>query len=166
MAKTRAQKEALVQRLEIAMKDAASTVFVHFNKVTASDETKLRRGLGKEDVKYVVAKKSLVRRALSNLGVAHDSLALEGELAVAYNNATAGDPTIPAGKVHILAKEIGGEKVSIIGGLFQGLLKDGPAMREIAMIPPVPILRGMFANIINSPRARFAIALSEVAKTQ
>jgi hypothetical protein len=30
----------------------------------------------------------------------------------------------------------------------------------------MPVLRGMFANIINSPRQRFAIALGEVAKTK
>jgi ribosomal protein L10 len=39
-------------------------------------------------------------------------------------------------------------------------------MNMIATIPPVSVLRGMFANVINSPRSRFAIALSEVAKTK
>ena len=166
MAKTRVQKEDLVKKLETAMKQAASTVFVHFTKVTVAGETTLRRSLEAEQVKYFVAKKSLVRRALSNMGLAHENLVLEGELAIAYNLSSEGDPTKPAGKIHSCAKEIGADKLTILGGIFQGVLKDAAAMREIATIPSIPVLRGMFANIVNSPRARFAIALSEVAKTK
>jgi hypothetical protein len=36
-------------------------------------------------------------------------------------------------------------------------------MKAIATIPPVPVLRGMFVNVINSPIQRMAIALGQIA---
>jgi hypothetical protein len=37
-------------------------------------------------------------------------------------------------------------------------------MQEIATIPPLATLRAMFAQIVNSPRQRFAVVLSKVAE--
>ena len=56
--------------------------------------------------------------------------------------------------------------LSIMGGVFEGMFADAAQMTAIATIPPVPVLRGMFVNVINSPIQRFAIALGEVAKTK
>jgi len=39
-------------------------------------------------------------------------------------------------------------------------------MQEIATIPPMLTLRGMFAQVVNSPRQRFAVVLSKVAETK
>mgnify|MGYP001608313104 CR=1 FL=1 len=57
-------------------------------------------------------------------------------------------------------------KLFLVGGLFDGKLVEQAMMQSIALIPSMQGLRGMFANIINSPRQRFAIAMSEVAKTK
>mgnify|MGYP001583540784 CR=1 FL=1 len=56
--------------------------------------------------------------------------------------------------------------LALLGGVFAGAFSDKAQMTAIATIPPLAVLRGMFANIINSPRHRFAIALNEVAKTK
>ena len=69
-------------------------------------------------------------------------------------------------RIHAFGKEFGTEKISILGGIFEGKVVAAEMMREIAMLPSLDVLRGMFANIVNSPRQRFAIALSEVAKTK
>lgn len=163
MAKTKEQKVAIVENLEGAFKAATSAVFVHFKGLSVADETAVRRGLGKEGAKYEVAKKTLVRRALGNLGHDHESLPLEGELAVVHS--TGEDVTLPARLVHEFGKTFAG-KLAIVGGLFEGKLKDAVAMQEIATIPPMDTLRAMFAQVINSPRQRFAVVLSEVAKTK
>lgn len=166
MAKTREQKAAVIAHLESSLKDAASAVFVHFRGVSVAQESKMRRDFRGEGVKYTVAKKTLVRRALDTLGHAHADLPLEGELAIAYAPESDADATLPARKIAAFAKEYGAEKLVIAGGIFQGKLMDASAMNEIATIPPVPVLRGMFANIINSPIQRFAIALNQVAGTK
>ncbi len=37
-------------------------------------------------------------------------------------------------------------------------------MTAIATIPPVPVLRGMFVNVLNSPIQGFVIALDQIAQ--
>ena len=161
MAKTKEQKKEIIEKLEKALKEGASSVFVHFSKVTVAEESAMRRALRKEDVSYFVAKKTLIRRALEKLGHAHGTLPLEGEVAVAYGGGT--DSTVAARLVHEFGKKMS-EKLSILGGIFEGKLVDGIKMQEIATIPPMATLRAMFAQLVNSPRQRFAVVLSKVAE--
>jgi large subunit ribosomal protein L10 len=165
VAKTKAQKKEITDKLEGAFKSAASTVFVHFKKVTVAEETAMRRSLRAEGVGYTVAKKTLIRRALTALGHDEASLPMDGEIAIAYNSVADGDASGPARLIHGFATKLK-DKLVIAGGIFEGKLRDAKAMQEIATIPSMDVLRGMFANVINSPRQRFAIALSEVAKTK
>ena len=163
MAKTREQKKEIVEKLEGVLK-GATTVFVHFTGITVAQETNIRRTLKGEGLGYLVAKKTLIRRALNSLGHTEE-LPMQGEVAIAYTG-NSEDQTAAARRVHAFGKELGDGKLSILGGLFEGKLVDAAMMQQIATIPGMDTLRGMFANIINSPRARFAIALSEVAKTK
>lgn len=162
MAKTKQQKQEITGKLEDAFKTAASSVFVTFTKMTVTEETALRKSLREAGVKYFVAKKSLIGRALKSVG--HDKdLSLAGEIAVAYNAEEGGDASAPARLVYEFTQKLK-DKLFIAGGIFEGVLRDALAMNEIATIPAMPVLRGRFANVINSPRQRFAVALSEVAK--
>ena len=165
---TKQQKIEIVKKLEDAFKNAASTVFVHFKGVNIKEETEMRRDLRAASVKYTVAKKTLIKRALEALGHKPDEVPLEGEVAIAHGGGD--DVTAAARLMHEYGKKFLGPakemKISIIGGLFEGKLVDQMTMQAIALIPSMQGLRGMFANIINSPRQRFAIAMSEVAKTK
>ncbi len=161
MAKTKAEKGVIVDKLAEAFKTGASSVFVHFTKFSVSDESAMRRALRADGVSYFVAKKTLIRRALEQLGHAHAELPLEGEVAVAYGGGT--DATVAARLVHEFGKKFA-DKLSILGGIFEGKLVDAAHMQEIATIPPMQTLRAMFAQVINSPRQRFAVVLNAVAE--
>src|SRR5579864_5588292 len=161
MAKTKAQKGAVLEKLEGAFKDATSTVFVHFTKITVAEESAMRRALKGSGVAYFVAKKTLIRRALDTLGHSGAEMPLEGEIAVAYGGGE--DATAPARLIHEFGNKLT-DKLMIVGGLFEGKLVDAMHMREIATIPPMQTLRAMFAQVINSPRTRFAVVLNAVAE--
>ena len=167
MAKTKAEKGVIVEKIEGALKSATS-VFVHFTKLSVADESAMRRSMRAEGVSYFVAKKTLIRRALGALGHAHDELPLEGEVAIAYGNAD--DATLPARLVHEFGKKftdasnaLGASKLTILGGIFEGKLVGQAHMQELATIPPLQVLRGMFVNVINSPIAGLAVALKAIA---
>lgn len=168
MAQTKQQKTEVVQKLQDAFSNAAGTVFVHFKGLKIDEETQMRRELKAANVKYTVAKKTLVKRALEALGHTSDDVAMEGELAVAHGGGD--DATAPARLIHEYGKKFLNDKkegkLSILGGLFEGKLVGMDMMREIATIPSMTALRGMFANVINSPRQRFAVVLSKVAETK
>lgn len=163
---TKQQKKAIVAKLEDAFKNAATTVLLHFKGMNIGEETEMRKSLRAAGVTYMVAKKTLIKRALESLGHKTDDMPLEGEVALAYGGE--GDVTAPARLIHEFGKKYQSadkkNKLHILGGLFEGKLVGAMMMQEIATIPGVQALRGMFANVINSPRSRFAIVLSEVAK--
>lgn len=162
MAITKQKKGEILAKLEGALKNATSAVFVRFNKLNVADTSRMRRDLKKESVGYYVAKKTLIRRALTAKGIAGDLPELPGEIALLWGE---GDATAPVREVFNHAKKLKGA-LTIVGGVFEGAFASADKMNAIATIPPVSVLRGMFANVINSPRSRFAIALSEVAKVK
>ena len=161
MAKTKEQKAVIIEKVERALKESASSVFVHFTKVTVAEESAMRRALKQDGVSYFVAKKTLIRRALDKLGLKHNELPLEGEVAIASGGGD--DVTAPARLIHEFGKKLT-DKLTILGGIFEGKLMGQAAMQEIAMIPPMQTLRAMFAQVLNSPRQRFAVVLSKVAE--
>lgn len=168
MAQTKQQKVEIVSKLENAFKTAATSVLVHFKGVNIKEETEMRKALRAAGVTYTVAKKTLIKRALDTLGHKHDEVPMDGEVAIAYGGAE--DVTAPARLMHEFSTKYltadKQNKLFILGGIFEGKLVDQTTMQEIALIPSMQGLRGMFANVINSPIQRFAIAMSEVAKTK
>lgn len=160
MAITKDKKRDILAKIETALKDAKSLAFVGFNKLTVADASALRKELRASGVGYYVAKKTLLKRALTNQGYQGEMPELPGEVALAW---TSEDVTAPARGVHAFGKKLKGALV-LLGGVFEGSFADQAKMIQIATIPSMDVLRGMFANVINSPRQRFAIALSEVAK--
>ena len=162
MAKTRKQKEELVDAITDSLKNDTS-VFVGFTGISVAQETSMRRAMREDGLGYRVVKKSLLRRALQALG--HEAPDLPGEVALAYTT-TSKEATAPAQKVHAFGKEFGADKISILGGIFEGTVVAASMMQELATIPSLDALRGMFANVINSPRQRFAVVLSKVAETK
>lgn len=163
MAKTKEQKKAILERLVTAFKSGKPAVFVHFKGVSVVDESSVRRSLKNDGVSYFVAKKTLIGKALTDSGVSGSQPPLDGEVAVAY--ATTGeDETLPARAVHAFSKQFGMERFAILGGIFEKILKGRDEIMEVATIPTIPVLRGMFVNVINSPIQSFVIALNKVTE--
>lgn len=162
MAITKDKKREILATLTDALKEAVSVAFVGFNKLTVADALTLRRELSRSGVRYYVAKKTLLRLALKQQGHEGQVPDLPGEVAIAW---TTNDVTAPARGIYTFGKKLKGA-LTLLGGVFEGAFADSTKMVAIATIPPLPVLRGMFANVINSPLQRFAIALSEVAKTK
>mgnify|MGYP001571895473 CR=1 FL=1 len=164
MAISKSKKSEILAKLTGAFKEASAIVFVGFSRLTVKDASRLRKELSQAGVRYYVAKKTLIRRALSERGYVGEVPELPGEVAVAWTAADA-DTTAPARGVHDFGKSMKGA-IALLGGVFEGAFADAQKIIGIATIPPMPVLRGMFANIINSPIQRFAISLAEVAKTK
>lgn len=155
---TKAQKVELLKEFGEVMNSAQSVVFARFNSLTAEESNALRAAMRAADVSYKVAKKTLLKRALDESSITGDAPLLEGEIAIAWGD----DLIAPARETQKFNKEFGG-RVSIVGGVFDGRFMDQAEMTEIATIPDVPVLRGMFVNVINSPIQGLAVALQAIA---
>ena len=159
MAISKEKKAEIYKNIDRAIKDAQSVVFVNFHGLNVGDTTDLRRKLKKDDVDYLVAKKTLIKRALGETKIEGDIPQLDGELALAY----ADDLIAPARGVYDFQKEHK-DNVAILGGIFEGKFMNQIAMTEIAMIPPVQVLYGQFVNLINSPIQGLVIALNKIVE--
>ena len=160
MAISKDKKRAIVVKLSRAFKEATSIVFVGFNRLTVKDISRVRKELSHAGVKYYVAKKTLIRLALKQHGYEGEIPDLPGEIAIAW---TANDVTAPAHSVYEHGKKLK-DALTLLGGVFEGMFVDAQKMISIATIPPLPVLRGMFVNVINSPIQGLVMALDQISK--
>ena len=158
MAITKEKKQIILDKLDGVKTDAASIVFVSFNGMPVQESTKMRADLRDRGVQYFVAKKTLMKRSFD--GTFEGELPeLEGEIAVAYST----DAIAPAQTIKEYTTKYK-NNLSIAGGVFQGVYKDAAEMTEIASIPALPVLRGMFVNVINSPIQGLVLGLNAIAE--
>lgn len=160
MAISKDKKREIIEKLNDAFKEASAITFVGFTKLTVADSSKMRNELAQAGVRLFVAKKTLIRKALETRGYAGTLSELPGEVAVAW---TTVDVTAPARGVHDYSKKLKGV-LTLLGGVFENAFVDASQMVAIATIPPMPVLRGMFVNVINSPIQGLVVALNKIAE--
>lgn len=158
MAITKAKKQDIVGKVADALADAVSVVFVHFKGLSVADTAAMRKSLKSEGIGYYVAKKTLLKRALAEKGYTGTLPALDGEIAIAWSNE---DATAAARGIYEHGKKHK-DALLIAGGVFENAYLDALEMHAIATIPPIPVLRGMFVNVINSPIQGLVIALDKI----
>ena len=161
MAITRQKKEEIVAKVAAITKSAKTLVFAQFKGLTVAEQNEMRKALRPLGVGYTVAKKSLLRRALESAGYEGQAPEMSGEVALAYGE----DELAPARELAVFVKKFG-EHLAFAGGVFGGKFMSKDEITAVAAIPGMETLRAMFAQVINSPRSRFAVVLSEVAKTK
>jgi len=158
MAITKEKKQDILAKLEDIKNSAESIVFVHFEGMKVADTTDMRAKMREAGVGYFVAKKTLIKRAFDG-AFEGEIPTLDGEIAVAYST----DAIAPAQNIQEFSNTFK-DKISIVGGVFQGVYKDQAQMTDIASIPSLQVLRGMFVNVINSPIQGLVISLNQIAE--
>lgn len=158
MAITKAKKQTILTKLDGIKSSSDSIVFVSFKGMEGNDVTNMRTKLRAEGVGYFVAKKTLIARAFGETFTG-EMPTLDGEIALAYS----ADPMAPAQNIKTFTGDFK-DKLAIAGGVFQGVYKNKEEMTEIASIPGLQVLRGMFVNVINSPIQGLAVALGQIAE--
>lgn len=159
MARTKAAKKEIIEKVRKILDDSKSLVFVNVHGLKVSDTTNMRKKLKSDKVGLFVAKKTLTKIALTDKKYSGQMPTLDGEFAMAYGE----DLVSPARGIFEFQNKYKGI-VNIVGGVFDGKYMNKEEMISIASIPPLNVLHGMFVNIINSPIQRFVIALNEISK--
>lgn len=156
---TKEKKKEIVKNLGDAIAESKSVVFVNFHGISVADSNTLRRKIKTEGVDLKVARKTLIKRVLDAAPVTGERPEFPGELALAFGD----DQLAPTRGIYEFQKKLE-NKIKILGGIFEGKYISAAEMTEIAMIPPLDVLRGMFVNIINSPIQRWVVGLGRVAE--
>jgi large subunit ribosomal protein L10 len=162
MAISRDKKKEILGEVDKIVKDSQLVVFANFHGLSVPEVSDIRSTLRNDNgFGYKVAKKTLIKKALSDNKVEGDMPSLDGEVALVFGN----DETGPARELYTFIKKYK-DKVSILGGVSNGQFINMEVMNQIATIPSMEVLRGQFVNLINSPIQRFVIALGQIASSK
>jgi large subunit ribosomal protein L10 len=158
MAVTKEKKSLILNNLKKIVAESTSLVFLNFKGLPVADTSEIRKTLREKGVGYVVAKKSLSKKALSEGGIGGELPELPGEFAMVYGT----DQLAPAREVFAFQKKFD-KKIQIVGGVFDGNFMNMSEMTTIATIPGIQTLRAQFVNLINSPIQGLVMALDQIA---
>lgn len=155
------KKKGIFKDVTDALSTKGSVVFVNFHGINVGESTSIRKKLKIEGVNYLVAKKSIVKKVLGEMNIPGTMPSLDGELALVSSE----DLIAPAREIYDFQKKLD-NKVSILGGIFEGTYAAKDQMLSIATIPSQHTLQAMFVNVISSPISGFVRALDAIAKTK
>jgi large subunit ribosomal protein L10 len=155
MAKTKEQKIKAVENLEDKIKKSKSIILVNYEGLKVSDIQLLRKLLKKEAIDYLVAKKTLFKRACKETKLDVDPKAIPGNFALVFAYA---DEVAPAKILAKFAKD--NEKLKIVAGIFDGKLIAEKQVIILSKLPGKQELLAKLVGSINSPVSGFVTVLA------
>ena len=109
------KKTEIIGKVADLLKDSKSVVFFNFKRFSVRNTIEMRRELKKAQVGYLVAKKTLAKRAFDEAKISGEIPVIFGETALAYSS----DLIAPAREVYNFQKKFK-DNLAIIGGIFDG----------------------------------------------
>ncbi|OGE86041.1 MAG: 50S ribosomal protein L10 [Candidatus Doudnabacteria bacterium RIFCSPHIGHO2_02_FULL_46_11] len=159
MAKTRVQKEQTVSELTDILKNSKGVVFADYRGLSVKEISELRKRARAEGTKVLVAKLTLVRKALKDAGL-DINLDMEVPTAMAYSM---DDEVTPA---KILAKFAADtKKLELLAGIFEGKLLGSVEIKALSKLPGKQELRGQVVSVIAGPMRGLVLVMSGVQRS-
>lgn len=146
MAKTRVQKEKMIESLDSKVSRMKSAVIVDYKglKVKATEE--LRNLLRENGSEFNVSKNTLTKIALRKYGVEFDEGVFKKPVAIAF---AMEDETAPAREITLYAKK--NEAIEILGGILENKFIDKDAVARLAALPTKKELQGKLVGTLSAP---------------
>jgi large subunit ribosomal protein L10 len=147
MAKTRAKKESEVDRYIAGLRDAKSLVLADLGALKVNDTVELRRKSRQESVAVVSAKKTLLRRALKEAGLADVAERdIRGSVSLLIGS---GDEVAPAKVLEEFRKTH--ENIAVLGGILEAKWMDAAQVAALAKLPSKEQLIAQVVGTIRAP---------------
>lgn len=157
MAVSKARKVEQVAQLEALIKDAKSIGFTSNQKITVAEVTAIKKELFAQNAVFITAKKTLIRIAFKNaLNIDLDIDTLPGQVAMVVAKE---DVIAPLGIVNKYANEKDwkkAQKLTFVGGYFEGKIVDAESIRKIASLPSREVLLAKLLGSMMSPLSGLA----------
>lgn len=156
MAKTRAQKEEALKELADKLKSFKSLVFADYKGLKVKESAEIKRLCKKQNVKYLVAKKTLLSLALAKAGYKDiDVKGLQGNIAIIIGFE---DEVAPAKIAATFAKDH--VALKMLGGIMESKFIDFNQVTALSKIPSKVELLSQLVRSINSPVSGFVNVLA------
>jgi len=113
MAKTRVQKEKMIENLDQKISEMKSAVIIDYKGMRVKDIEELRSILRKQKVSFNISKNTLTKIALKKSGIEFDEGIFKKPVAIAF---AMDDEVAPAKEISLFAKK--NEAIEILGGIL------------------------------------------------
>ena len=154
MPKSKQQKQELLASLVERIKTAKGVVFSNYMGLNVQSLEDLRKQLRKEGVELIVAKRTILEKALQENGFTAEMNNIDGGVALV----TGPDEVQPAKIVHEFSKIH--EQVKLCGGLLEGKFIDANQVSALAVLPSKDELLSKMVGSLNAPISGFVNVLA------
>ena len=149
------QKKAIVAELSERLKSSITGVVVSYEGINTEDDTKLRKELRENDVKYTVVKNTLLSRACEEAGLDDIKPVLEGTTAIATSdNAAAARILCNYAKDH--------DNFKVKSAYLDGAVIDMDTIVALSKLPTREVLLANVLGAFQAPIASFARAVQAI----
>ncbi len=146
---TKDQKKQLVKDLVRDIDVSKSVVFVDYRGLKVKDFTQLKRELRASDVKLRVFKKTLIQKALEDLGIESNIKKMEGQLALAFS----ADEIAGAKIINKFGKT--NENLKILAGILEKKIVEAAKIKALAGLPGREELLAKMVGTLSAPLTGF-----------
>ena len=159
-AKVLESKKAVVDALASRIQSATAAVFVDYKGINVSQDTDLRNQFRAASVEYSVVKNTLLRFAIDGSGYGALDSALNGTTSIAMSK---DDPVAPARILSEFAEKMN-DRFELKGGFVDGRVISADEVKQLAKIPPLPILRAQVLGTMLAPISGLACVIKAIAE--
>jgi large subunit ribosomal protein L10 len=160
MAVTKEKKQEILKDLEDKFQKAKAVYFSHYRGLDVKSLENLRKQMREQDIDFKVAKKTLMKLAAKNKGLADlPEDFMEGPVGATFSYE---DEISGAKLLYTFAK--GNEALEILGGIIEGRFVTKEEALELAQLPSKEELIAKLIGSIKSPISGFYGVLSGVMR--
>lgn len=149
MAITREKKEDLIGQYVEQLKDSEAIIVTGYRGLKVSDVQQLRAQIRQADGSFAVVKNTLASRALAEVGLPTLDEMLTGPIGIGFCHHNV--PGVAKAVTDFAKKN---DLVTIRGGLMGSQVIDERAVRSLAELPSIEVLRAQLLGLINAPSSR------------
>ena len=154
---TRERKQELVDSYKELINESHAVVLAQYLGVNVKEMESLRRGLREAGARIVVAKKTLMKRALSDLDRPIPEEAFVGPIGFVFLGEDIG---AGAKALKAFTKEVGKERFIITGGILGDSILDAAGAASLADLPTKDVMRASLIGTITAPMTSLLAAIS------
>lgn len=153
------QKREFVSSLKGNLSRANLLVITNQTGMTVDESTDLRAKMRAEGASYKVVKNTLARLAVEDTKFSQIKDQLKGPTAVAYS-----EDAVAAARVAVKYMK-DNAKLSIVSGMLGEKVLDITAIKDLAGLPSLDVLRASILSVILAPATRIATVINGPARS-
>lgn len=155
MAISRAKKEGLIGKYVEQLNNSEAIIITEYRGLKVKDLQQLRAKIREANGSFAVVKNTLAQRALAEAGLPTPEKLLVGPVGIGFCGSN-----IPGVAKAIADFSKDHEVMQIKGGLLGSRVIDEAAVRNLAKLPSLEVLRAQLLGVINAPASQLVGVLA------